>query len=50
MSWWKTNIEGKMKVITTYSFHGRMFFILLSGGIFAGLLLMALAWLKSLMH
>ena len=50
MSWWKTDIEGKMKVITIYSFHWRMFFILLFSGIFAGLLLIALVWLKSLVH
>ncbi len=47
MSWWKTNIEGKTRVITIYSFHWRLFLAMLLGGILTGLLIFALVWLKS---
>ncbi len=48
MSWWKTSIEGKMRVVTIYSFNWRLFLALPLSGILAGLLLIALVWLKSL--
>jgi hypothetical protein len=38
MTWWKTTVEGKMRVITIYSFNWRLFLALLLGGILYGLL------------
>jgi hypothetical protein len=48
MSWWKTNVEGNMRVITIYSFNWRLFLAMLLGGILTGILILALVWLKSL--
>ena len=47
MSWWKTSVVGKMRVITIYSFNWRVFVALLFGGILGCLLLVVLVWLKS---
>jgi hypothetical protein len=38
MTWWKTAVEGKTRVITICSFNWRLFLALLLGGILYGLL------------
>ncbi len=48
MTWWKTSVEGKTRVITIYSFHWKLFLAMLLGGIIPGLLILSIIWLRSL--
>jgi len=39
MSWWRTTVEGKLLVVTIYSFNWKFFLALLLGGVLVGFLL-----------